>query len=93
MKISDRFLLSFFRDSTNCTIGSSCHLPCVSTWALLLNMSIQTNLHAEHNPSTAAQRLTRAYSPEAEMLNSFLSALNFKVCCGQIFKKKVCCGQ
>jgi len=35
------------------------------------------------NPSTAAQRLTRAYSPEAEMLNSFLSALNFKVCCGQ----------
>jgi hypothetical protein len=51
-------------------------------------MSIQTNLHVEHNPSTAAQRLTRAYSPEAEILNSFLSALNFKVCCGQIFKKK-----
>ena len=69
--------------------GSSCHLPCVSTWAqqfhrctLLLSMSIQTNLHAEHNPSTAAQRLTRAYSPEAEMLSSFLSALNYKVCCG-----------
>jgi hypothetical protein len=90
MNISDTFLLSFFRDCTSAQFGNSYHLPFVSTWAqhfhrrtLLLSMSIQTNLHVEHTPSAAALRLTGAYSPEAQMLNSFLCALNFKVCCGQ----------